>query len=151
VISGTATQGNPAEFTNILDGFEKVVKQGNFVYGTTIKDFYGFEGATNHGSISGRDAQVELPHPWPNFNPMNNPDIAASDERLTALAVIHELIHLAGKKGFDDLQLQSTVRAMRGLPQPDHTGMTSKKAVADASYSWSEELSMACAPRKARR
>ena len=147
LINGTSTETNDPEFTDILEGFEFVRSQGNFVYGNTIKEYYGLPGATTHGSISGGDAQVELPHPWVGNNPTNNPAIAASQTRIQLLAVMHELIHLAGKRGYDDFQLASTVAAMQGKRQPDYTGMTRNQAVLQASYNWSEALRLACKPR----
>src|SRR5207302_780517 len=65
--------GNSAASNSALDLFSAIKGQGNFVYGDTIKRAYGFDGATVHGSISGGNAQVELPFPTPfrSFGPVN--------------------------------------------------------------------------------
>ena len=148
LITGTATEGNAPEFTKILDLFDAVRKQGRFIRGDTIKGYYGVPGATNRGSISGRDAQVELPFPWPGNNPTNNKDIAASQRRIELFEVIHELIHLSGKKGYEDIQLANTVAAMKGIRPPTYVGMTSKQATLAASISWTDSLKIACKSRK---
>ena len=131
-----------------MDLFDEVAKQEKFVYGDTIKRYYKNPGATARGSISGADAQVELPTPWENFNPTNNKEIAAAQRRIVALSVIHELIHLSGKKGYDDRQLANTVAAMKGIRPPDYSGMDDNKAVFTASMSWTESLHLACKARK---
>ena len=128
----------------------RVAKQGRFVYGDTIKEYPGFKapGATNRGSISRGDAQVELPTPWSNFNLMNREDIAESARRITLFSVMHELIHLSGKKGYLDIQLANTVAAMTGLRPPAYAGKTSDQAVWAASISWNGAMEFACKPRK---
>jgi hypothetical protein len=148
LIAGTATENNPVESTDILKLFNDVAKQGKFVYGDTIKQSYGLPGATIRGSISKGTAQVELPTPWSNFNPTNNKDIAASTRRITLFSVIHELIHLSGKNGYNDSQLHATVAAMKGLAPPTYPGMTSKQGILSASINWTSSMEIACKSRK---
>ena len=148
LIAGTATENNPVESTDILKLFNEVSKQGKFVYGDTIKQYYGLPGATNRGSIGGRDAQVELPTPWVGNNPTNNKDIAASQRRITLFSVMHELIHLSGKNRYGDIHLADTVAAMKGIAPPTYTGMTSKQAILTASINWTSSMEIACKPRR---
>jgi hypothetical protein len=66
LINGTATAKNPAEFTDALKGFDMINGKGQhgFIYGDTIRKFYGFDGSTVHGTISSGKAQVELATPY---------------------------------------------------------------------------------------
>ncbi len=99
--------------------------QGGFIYGDTIRRTYGFDGATVRGSINGRNAQVELPYPYAN-NITNNLRMAAAfaetQARIQAGNALHEILHLAGKNGYDDFAYANTAAAMRGVKPPDFSG-----------------------------
>jgi len=152
LINGTATAKNPAEFTDALTGFGKIKSQGGFIYGDTIMKAYGFAGATVRGSISGGDAQVELatPVPFRSYGPVNQrmaADYAATQARIQAQSALHEILHLAGKNGYDDFAYANTVAAMRGVKPPDYSGMAYRDAVRKASEYWNGALQAACKPR----
>jgi hypothetical protein len=146
LINLTATSANPAEFTDALKGLEKIKGpgQGGFVYGDTIKKFYGFDGGTVRGSIGGGKAQVELPYPSPNriTNPRMAVDFANWQGRIQAETALHEILHLAGKNQFSDFDFARTVAAMRGVTPP--TFANARKA----SDYWNDALIGACSPRK---
>lgn len=115
------------------------------MYGDTVKRAYGFEGATVHGSISGGNAQVELPFPTPfrSFGPVNQRAAAAyanTQAGLQAMNGLHEIIHLAGR-GYDDYALSNAVGAMRGVTVPKFDN------VRRASEYWGSALEAACKPR----
>jgi len=152
LISNTATEKNPAEFTDALTGFGKIKAQKGFVYGNTIRKTYGFDGATMRGSISSNTAQVELPLPIPfqSYGPVNQRAAAAYAEAqagFQAMATVHETLHLAGRNHYDDLAYANTVARMRGVKPPDFSGMPLAEAVRRASEYWGGELEAACKPR----
>jgi len=150
LINGTASATNPAEFTDAITGFNLVKGQAGFIYGDTIQKYYGYRGGTVHGSISGKNAQVELPYPYAN-NIRNNPRMAAEfaevQAREDALTVLHEILHLAGKNGYSDLAFANTVADMNRIARPDFSKLSGKDAVVAASKYWHGALRTACEPR----
>lgn len=143
LIKKTATAKNPAEFTDALKGFDTIKSQGGFIYGNTIRKFYGHEGSTVHGMIGSGDAQVELGYPYP-MNIQNQrvaAQIAETQARILAFEALHEVIHLAGKYHFTDYDFANTIAAMKGEAVP-----TFKNSI-DASKYWHAELQGACKPR----
>jgi hypothetical protein len=146
LVNGTATAKNPAEFTDALKGFEKIKGQGGFIYGDTIEKYYGFRGGTVHGTVSGGNAQVELPFPIPfrSFGPVNQRAAAGYAEAqagINAMTALHEILHLAGKNQFSDYDYANTVAAMRGVTPPTFAN------VRRASEYWTGALEAACKPR----
>jgi hypothetical protein len=150
LINGTATAKNPAEFTDALTGLAKIKSQSGFIYGDTIMKAYGFAGSTVHGSISGGDAQLELatPAPFPvGLSRRGAAEYINDQGRIDAEAVLHEILHLAGKNGYDDFAYANTVAAMRGVKPPDYSGMAYRDAVRKASDYWNDALMAACRKR----
>jgi hypothetical protein len=150
LINRTATVDNPAEFDDAMTGFNLIHSQEGFIYGDTIKKAYGFDGHTIHGSISKGNAQIEfaLPRKW--LGPDNPKAIAGFVENQLAkqaVGALHELLHLAGKKWFDDFALAKSVAAMRGEKPPDYSGMNTRDAVRTASEYWDKALQLACEPK----
>jgi len=149
LLNGAALTGNPVVSTNATKLFNDVASQKGFIYGDTIRKAYGFDGGTVHGSISGGNAQVELPFPIPfrSFGPVNQrmaADYAATQARIQGLTVLHELMHLAGKNGwYTDETLAAVVKNMPGSLAP--TGDITK--VRPASDYWNSYLEKACKPR----
>jgi YD repeat-containing protein len=147
LINGTATAKNPAEFTDALIGFGKIK---SFIYGDTIMKAYGFAGGTVHGSISGGDAQVELPTPgrFPvGLSRRGAAEYISDQGRINAETVLHEILHLAGKNVYDDFAYAKTVADMRGVKRLDYTGMAYRDAVRKASEYWNDALMGACGPK----
>jgi hypothetical protein len=146
LINKTATDKNPAEFTDALKGFEKIASQRGYIYGDTIRKTYGFDGSTVNGTISGRDgAQVELARPYLN---VRTPAIIESQLRIQAISALHEILHLAGRnQTYSDLDYAKSVAAMPGAkPLPDFSNMSYKEAVYAVSNYWNKALYAACNP-----
>jgi hypothetical protein len=139
--------GDPAISTNPLALFDSVRGQRGFIYGDTIRRTYGFDGATAHGSITRGDAQVELPFPTPfrSYGQVNQraaADYAETQARIQAMSTLHELFHLAGRRGgYSDYDLAKAVATMRGVAVPNFPH------VRRASEYWSAALEAACKPR----
>jgi hypothetical protein len=153
LINGTATAKNPAEFTDALIGFGKIKSQSRFIYGDTIMKAYGFAGGTVHGSISRGDAQVELPTPAPfpvGLSRRGAAQYISDQGRINAETVLHEILHLAGKNGYDDFAFANTVADMRAVKRLDYTGMAYRDAVRRASEYWGGALMGACRPKGSR-
>jgi hypothetical protein len=127
-------------FLDTKKGFEKIISQGGFSYGGTIKQYYGYDGSTALGTISNGTAQVELATPYPN-NIGNAPgaaQIAESQAGIRALDALHEILHLAGRNQFSDYDYANTVAGMRGVPVP------TLDSVRRASEYWDGALEAAC-------
>jgi RHS repeat-associated protein len=126
---------------DLLRLFNAVNVQKGFVYGETIKKMYGYDGSTVSGSIIMATAQVELARPYLN---VRTPQIVESQARLEALSVLHELFHLAGKKGgYSDQVLANVVRNMPGQAAPSGDISQTRQA----SDYWGNALNAACAPK----
>lgn len=151
LINATVSPKNPAEFTNALDGFDAIRKQGGFVYGDTVRRLDGIDAGTIHGTMSD-GAQVELPFPKPfrSIGPVNQ-RVAASFAEAQAgrevMTALHEIIHLAGKNIFDDFAFANAISDIRRVPRQDFTKMTPFEAVQRASERWGNALEAACKPR----
>ena len=63
------------------------------------------------------------------------------------MSTLHEILHLAGKSGYDDFAYANTVAAMRGVKPPDFSGMPYKEALRRAGEYWNGALEAACKPR----
>jgi RHS repeat-associated protein len=127
--------------TDLLRLFDAVKVQRGFIYGDTIRRVSGYDGSTVSGSIIMATAQVELARPYLN---VRTAQILASQARLEALSVLHELFHLAGRKGgYSDQVLASVVSNMPGQPAPTRD-ITQTRPASDY---WGNALNAACAPK----
>jgi hypothetical protein len=145
LISKTATDKNPAEFTDALMGFEKIASQRGYIYGNTVRKTYGFDGSTVNGTISGQNgAQVELARPYLN---VRTPAIIESQLRIQAMSALHEILHLAGRNQYDDFDYADTVADMQGVERPNFRERPYREGVHAASSYWAKALYAACKPK----
>jgi hypothetical protein len=120
------------------------------IYGDTIKKYYGFDGATPHGSLKGGNAQIELPTPKPfqSFQPKAVHDRMAAEffeQRAwdDAYSLIHEAFHLAG---YSDGDLMRAAAAVAGVEAPDYSKLPSRDRIRKESEYWDSRLKEACHP-----
>jgi hypothetical protein len=145
LINRTATDKNPAEFTDALKGFEKIASQRGYIYGDTIRRTYGFDASTVNGTISGRNgAQVELARPYLN---VRTPAIIESQLRIQAMSALHEILHLAGMNQYNDFVYANTVADIQGVERLNLRKPPQKEGLRQASDYWNRALEAACKPR----
>jgi hypothetical protein len=139
LIEGTATDENPAAFTDALKGFDTIASQKGFVYRDSTKMF-GFSASTVAGHISAGNAQVILAPRYPNYT--NAPGFSETQAVIEALSGLHETLHHAGSnRYFDNYDYAATIARMRGLDTPKFN------SVRAASEYWNGALEAACKPR----
>lgn len=144
LITRTGTDKNPTAGTDAMKLFNEIISssQKGVVYGNTIKEYYGYEGATVHGSIGAHTAQIELPIPRgipTGLSRRGRMEYMNDQARISAQAALHETVHLAGRNGaYSDLALANSVAAMRGVTAPKFG------SVRAASEYWNAALAKAC-------
>ncbi len=109
-------EGNPAVSTDPLDLFNRVSSQGGFVrlqVGTHANPSYSHVG----GYINQNNATVYLA-PLRLEPGMTAAEITRGALSLDSMGAFHEIIHLAGTKWYDDLQLSRAARALGGPALP---------------------------------
>jgi hypothetical protein len=109
-------KNNPAVSTDLLKIFNDVRKQGGFhrlQVGTRKKPSY----STIRGTIPEKNATIYLA-PLKLYPDMTATEIAQGALSLDSIGAFHELVHLAGSKIYDDIQLSMAARALGGPPLP---------------------------------
>lgn len=138
---------NDSSIRNVL---KTVGEQGKVIYGNTIKEYYGWEGATTQGSIQSGNAQIELPFPnaFQSFQPKAVHDrmaAAFAEQRAwsDAQTLIHESFHLAG---YSDRELMEAAAALAKVEPPNFSNLTSNNRIRQESLWWTNRLQAACPP-----